>query len=214
MKKSLLFLISVFSLLLPSVLFAGGGGTEDPAVSLIYAEGKIFYKDVLIQWSTELEKNQVEFLIERSKDNKEWFIRGKVKANGPQARHSEYSYKDERDDQYKFYRIRSIESSGMKMLKEFELQNFSINVNLTNVSVANSKRLVVEYNIDKDQEILMRVYNRIGEQVETRLMPFNTAGNYIFHLDIDHLKPGNYLLVITQTLLDKSVAEKQFTVEK
>ena len=214
MKKSLLVFTSIFSFFLPSFLIAGGGGTEDPSVNLIHAEGKIFYHDVLIQWSTELEKNQFEFLIERSKDNKEWFIRGKVKANGPSTKHSEYSYKDVRDDQYKFYRIRSIEAGGMKMLKEFELENYSINVNLTNVIVANAKRLVIDYSIDQDQEILLRIYNKIGEQVETRLMPFNTAGNYIFHLDINHLKPGNYLLVVTQTLLDKSVAEKQFTVEK
>ncbi len=186
--------------------------SDDSGAKLIYAEGKIFYNEVQIAWSTESEKGVAEFIVERSKDKKDWGIRGKIRAKGAFNHLAEYTLKDERDDSYKYYRIRSLEQGGTKILKEFELDNYSITVNLQSVMVARMKSLTIEYNLDKDQEIMLRVYNSIGEQVITRLMPFSEAGNYIYHLDVDELEPGNYLLAVTQTILDQVIAEKSFTI--
>ena len=79
--------------------------------------------------------------------------------------------------------------------------------------IDNEKKLILEYKVDQDQELMVRIYNRIGEQVFTKLMPYAFAGEYIYQLDINHLNPDNYLLVVTQVMLDKSVAEKAFIVE-
>ena len=61
---------------------------------------------------------------------------------------------------------------------------------------------------------MVRIYNRIGEQVYTKVLPSKQAGEYLYQLDISHLKPDNYLLVVTQVLLDKAVAEKAFQIKK
>ena len=120
---------------------------------------------------------------------------------------------DVRDDHLHHYRIRKADHAGkMETLSEFSLADYSINVTLDEVVIDHEKKLLIEYRVDQDQELIVRVYNRIGEQVVTKVMPFNRAGEYIYQLDISDLKKDRYLLVVTQALLDKSVAEKAFQV--
>jgi hypothetical protein len=182
-------------------------------VKVIHAEGKIFYHEIFISWSTEFEKNSFDFLIEASEDGKDWRIRGRLKSKGTQSAHAEYNFVDAKDDRLKFYRIRKSDASGkLETLSEFSLADYSIHVTLDEVVIDKERKLLIEYSVDQDQELIVRVYNRIGEQVVTKVMPFNLAGEYIYQLDISDLKKDRYLLVVTQALLDKSVAEKAFQV--
>lgn len=193
-------------------LHAGGGGaTAD--VKVIHAEGKIFYHEIYVTWSTEFERSSCDFLIEASEDNRDWRIRGRVKSKGTADSHAEYNFVDTKDERFKYYRIRKADPRGqMETLSEFSLADYSINVALDEVVIDKERKLLIEYRVDQDQELIVRVYNRIGEQVVTKVMPFNLAGEYIYQLDISHLKKDRYLLVVTQALLDKSVAEKAFQV--
>lgn len=203
--------------LLMTVFLLKAGGKNDPAaatVKLGYAEGKIFYHEVYVEWATEYEKVPCEFFIEVSQDGKNWAIRGRVKSKGKPEKFTEYQYVDKRDDAFKYYRIRKLDGrAGSEVLTEFEPENYSIEVQLEKVFFADQKRLVMEYSVDKDQELMVRVYNRIGEEVITKVMPFKWAGDFIFHLDVSDLPPDNYLLVVNQVLLDKTVAEKAFRIE-
>ncbi|MCB9234329.1 MAG: hypothetical protein H6581_21910 [Bacteroidia bacterium] len=216
MKKTILkgLFFGLFLVNLAAFLQAGGGNSnENSSVKVIYAEGKIFYDEIYVTWTTEYERSSCDFIIERSVDGKDWFIRGKMKSKGNDQAHAEYKYVDMRDDHYKYYRIKEFHPQrGTRVLKEFQLENYSIQVDLNEVTIDNTKKLIIQYGIDQDQEILLRIYNRIGEQVVTKLMPFSKAGEYLYQLDIGGLKRGNYLLVVTQTLLDRSVAEKQFSI--
>ncbi|MBL0017000.1 MAG: hypothetical protein KA293_00955 [Bacteroidia bacterium] len=190
---------------------AGGGPVAD--VKVIHAEGKIFYHEIFISWSTEFERSACDFLIEASEDGKDWRIRGRIKSKGNAESHAEYNFVDVRDDHLHHYRIRKADHAGkMETLSEFSLADYSINVTLDEVVIDHEKKLLIEYRVDQDQELIVRVYNRIGEQVVTKVMPFNRAGEYIYQLDISDLKKDRYLLVVTQALLDKSVAEKAFQV--
>lgn len=188
---------------------AGGGDPLD--VKLIYAEGRIYYHEIFVMWSTEYENTACDFLIDASMDGKDWRIRGRVPSKGGAHQHSEYKFVDKKNDHFKFYRIRKMDKrGGTSVLKEFQLENYSIEVYLDNLEFDDSRRLVLEYSIDKDQELMIRIYNSIGEQVMTKVMPFKLAGDYIYHLDISDLKRDTYLLQVTQILLDKTVAEAPF----
>lgn len=208
MQKALLLLILVFS----APLFSLASGPAD--VKLVYAEGRIYYHEIYITWSTEFEAAPCDFLVEASSDGTgDWRIRGRVKSQGKGAGISEYKFVDNKSESFKYYRIRKHDPHGpSQILSEFELENYSINVELEALELDDSRRLVLEYTIDKDQELMIRIYNRIGEQVMTKVMPFKEAGDYIFHLDISHLRRDNYLLQVTQVLLDKAVAERAFKV--
>ena len=185
-------------------------GPNDLEIKLIYAEGRIYYHEIFVQWSTEWEKSPCDFVIEASADQRDWRIRGRVKSKGTASKHSEYKFVDKKDEQFKYYRIRKMGRSGNQVLSEFELENYSIDVQLEALELQDSRRLVLEYSIDKDQELMIRIYNSIGEQVMTKVMPFKLAGDYIYHLDISDLKRDRYLLQVTQILLDKTVAEAPF----
>ncbi|HEX2899263.1 MAG TPA: hypothetical protein VHS96_06055 [Bacteroidia bacterium] len=202
----------LFAILLLAVqLRASGGPAAD--VKVIHAEGKIFYHEIYVSWSTEFERSACDFLIEASEDGKDWRIRGRVKSKGTADSHAEYNFIDVKDGKVKFYRIRKADHAGkMETLSEFSLSDYSINVTLDEVVIDHEKKLLIEYRVDQDQELIVRVYNRIGEQVVTKVMPFNLAGEYLYQLDISDLKKDRYLLVVTQALLDKSVAEKAFQV--
>lgn len=190
---------------------AGGGSVTD--VKVIHAEGKIFYHEIYVSWSTEFERSPFDFLIESSEDAKDWRIRGRLKAKGSLEKHAEYNFVDARDAKVRFYRIRKADAHGqLETLSEFSLSDYSINVTLDEVVIDKERKLLIEYRVDQDQELIVRVYNRIGEQVVTKVMPFNLAGEYIYQLDISQLKKDHYLLVVTQALLDKAVAEKAFQV--
>jgi hypothetical protein len=195
------------------LLVKAGGNGPSVDVKMIHAEGKIFYHEIYVSWSTEFERTGFDFLVEASEDGKDWRIRGRVKGKGAMDRHAEYNFVDVKDDKLKHYRIRKVDPSGkMDVLSEFALADYSINVSLDEVVIDHEKKLLIEYTVDQDQELIVRIYNRIGEQVVTKVMPFNLAGEYLYQLDISDLKKDRYLLVVTQALLDKSVAEKAFQV--
>ena len=197
--------------LLFAPLFTFASGPAD--VKLVHAEGRIYYHEIYVTWSTEFEEKPCDFLVEASMDGSDWRIRGRVKSNGKGAGISEYQFIDNKQEAFQFYRIRKHDPHGSsQVLKEFALENYSINVELEALEFVDERRLVLEYTIDKDQELMIRIYNRIGEQVMTKVMPFKEAGEYIFHLDISHLRRDNYLLQVTQVLLDKAVAERAFKV--
>lgn len=206
----------VVTFFLISMLFGAGmvraGGDTD--VKIIHAEGKIFYHEIYVTWSTEYENANCDFIIEASENGKDWRIRGRVKSKGESSNHAEYKFVDTKLDNYVYYRIRKASGVKTEILSSFALENYSIRVMLDEVTIDNEKKLVLDYSIDKDQELMVRIYNRIGEQVVTKVMPFKLAGEYAYQLDISYLKPDNYLLVVTQVLLDKSVAEKAFQVTR
>lgn len=213
MRKIYPALVFALSLLVFAPLFAGGGGVADEEVKLVHAEGRIYYHEIYIMWSTEYEKAPCDFLVEASMDGRDWRIRGRVKSKGRGQGISEYKFVDSKQEHFKFYRIRRHDPHGAQdILREFELENYSIHVELEALELDDSRRLVLEYTIDKDQELMIRIYNRIGEQVMTKIMPFKEAGDYIYHLDISDLRRDNYLLQVTQVLLDKAVAERAFKV--
>jgi hypothetical protein len=194
-------------------LWADGGGNVE--IKMIHAEGKIFYHETYITWSTEFENLSADFLIEASEDGKDWRLRGRVKSQGGSNKHAEYSFVDALDSHLKRYRIRVLDQRGKSaVLSEFTPENYSVTVSLEEIIIDKERKLLLEYSIDQDQELLVRIYNRIGEQVYTKVLPSKLAGEYIYQLDISHLKPDNYLLVVTQVLLDKAVAEKAFQIKK
>lgn len=183
-------------------------------MKLIVAEGRIFYREIFITWSTEYEKETCEFIIEGSENGEDWVIRGRMKSRGNAENVTEYKFIDKKDETLRYYRIRKLSRNGAEVLKKFVLEDYSIQVSMEAMIMENQKSLVMEYTVDQDQELIARIYNQFGEQVTTKVMPFSWAGDFIFHLDISDLEEGSYLLVVTQVLSDKVVAESPFRIHE
>jgi hypothetical protein len=198
---------------MPLAAWAYVGGNAE--VKMIHAEAKVFYHETFIAWSTEFEISQGEFMVEASENGRDWAIRGRLRSHGAANKQADYQIVDKRDDRFRHYRIRLLDNRGKStVLSEFSPENYSVTVKIEEQYIERERKLLLEYSIDKDQELLVRIYNRIGEQVFTKILPTKTAGEYIYQLDIGHLKSDNYLLVVTQVLLDRPVAEKAFQIKK
>ena len=142
MKKLIpLFCLVLFPL--TSGLFAGTGGGKDVDVKVIHAEGKIFYHEIFVTWSTEYENANFDYLIEASEDGEDWRIRGRVKSKGSANALTEYKFVDKKE-KFNFYRIRKMKpQGGSSVLSKFELENYSIAVSLDALDFADSKSLVM-----------------------------------------------------------------------
>jgi len=209
-SRCLIFFL-VFSSLLSVRLSANAG--SDAEVKILYAEGKIFHKEVLINWTTEYENIIGDFIVEGSEDGKSWRIRGRVRSQARRGGSAEYRFTDNGKDKFRFYRIKRQGRSGWEVLSEFEVDDYSIDVvGMEELLIDKTRKLVLEIKFSEDQEVMIRVYNKIGKQVKTQVLPFQEAGDYIYQLDITDLPRGNYVLQINQVLLDKAVAERSFTV--
>ncbi len=197
-----------------SSLTATASSGKNSVVKVIHAEGRIYYSEIYVTWSTEYEKAPCDFVLEASQDGEDWRIRGRVRSKGDANKISDYVFVDHKVNTYKYYRIRRLDPrSGSEVLTSFQLENYSIEVDLEELEFLETKSLVLEYSIDKDQQLVVRIYNRIGRQVLTKVMPSTKAGEYIYHLDISHLERDNYLLQVDQVLLDRTVAEQAFKVD-
>lgn len=190
-------------------------GDRSADVKMIHSEAKIFYHETFVAWSTESETAHGEYMIEATENGKDWFLRGRLRSHGSATQHADYQFVDKREDRLQRYRLRLVDSRGRStVLSEMTPENYSVEVKVEEMYIEKERKLLLEYSIDQDQELMVRIYNRIGEQVFTKVLPTKVAGEYIYHLDIGHLKADNYLLVVTQVLLDRSVAEKAFQIKK
>lgn len=187
-------------------------GGNDAEVKILYAEGKIFHKEVLINWTTEYENILGDFIIEGSENGKDWRIRGRVRSQARRGGSAEYKFTDTSNDKFRYYRIKRQSKRGWEILSEFEVDDYSINIGMEELLIDKTRKLVLEIEFSQDQEVMIRVYNKIGKQVKTQVLPFQEAGDYIYQLDITDLPRGNYVLQINQVLLDKAVAERRFSV--
>lgn len=127
-----------------TLAMAGGGGAA-PDIKVIHAEGKIFYHEIYVSWSTEYERTSCDFIVEASEDGKDWRIRGRMRSHGAADSHAEYNFVDARDTKLHHYRIRRTDSRGqMETLSEFQLADYSINVTLEEVVIDKEKKLLIE----------------------------------------------------------------------
>ena len=201
--------------LIPFLQVFGVVSGVNPEVKVIHAEGRIIQQETYISWSTEFELNPTEFIIEGTTNGTEWVVRGRVKSQGTASQKAEYEFVDTRDDGIKTYRIRFHDAKGRaQLLAQFKADDYSVDVSLEEIVETKPRKLVLKYHMKQDQELLVRVYNRIGEEVFTKSLPSTVAGAYFYDVDISLLKPDNYLLVVTQALVDKTVAELAFQIKK
>jgi len=201
--------------LIPFLQVSGMVSGVNPEVKVIHAEGRSIQKETYVTWSTEFELNPTEFIIEATTNGTDWVVRGRMKSQGTANQKAEYEFVDTRDDAIKSYRIRFHDGKGRaQLLAQFKADDYSVDVSLEEIVETKPRKLVLKYHMKQDQELLVRVYNRIGEEVFTKSLPSSVAGAYFYDVDISLLKPDNYLLVVTQALVDKTVAELAFQIKK
>jgi len=187
-------------------------------VDFISFTSSIQEKDVILNWITATETNNMGFNIERkqvhspqsSVSNEEWNIIGFVNGFGTTTETQTYSFNDENLPSGKYqYRLKQIDFNGMYeysnaveveiiLLAEFSLgQNYpnpfnpSTKIRYTVPTVTTSQSSRAETR-DEGSRVQLKIYDVLGNEVAVLVDEYKSAGNYEVEFNSQNLSSGIY----------------------
>jgi hypothetical protein len=157
-------------------------------------------EEALIYWTTATETNNHKFIIEKSKDNRNWSSIGEVFGAGNSSSEQEYRMYDENPyNGTSYYRIKQVDYDGQfsySFVRSFLVESrVVLEPNPTNGEFT-------VYGLDKYRNNDISIYNILGQKV------YETATKNGFEeISIRDLEDGVYYLTINQTKTIKFVKE-------
>jgi Secretion system C-terminal sorting domain len=196
--------IITFLFLFSIQLFAGIGVGYSPVgslpVELTSFTAKQSVSGVELYWVTATEVNNFGFEVERSyllspNDKTNWekigFISGHVNSSSP----NNYSFIDNKPLSGKSqYRLKQIDENGaFKYTKIIEVVSVILKYNLTqNYPNPFNPSTLITYSIPTSSNVIINVYNILGELIKTLVNGYQEAGSYKVNFDAGGLSNGIY----------------------
>jgi hypothetical protein len=151
--------------------------------------GNLFGVNAILKWSTAIENNSKEFIIEHSTEESMWKVIGRVKAKGMSSSISTYSFiHTTPSDGNNFYRLIEVDNDGKT--SKTQIVNIA-NANKTLPPHAYPNPVINGFiNVRLQQHSLVRVLKSTGEMIISKQL---NAG--VQRLDLQHLPAGIYRLV-------------------
>jgi pectinesterase len=146
--------------------------------------GEINNGKVKLSWSTQSEKNNNGFEIEKRVGNENWKTIGFIKGIGTTTEISHYSFIDESKDNSSksvFYRLKQIDFDGSSHYsKEIEINygkpgSFQLYQNYPNPFNPETN---IKYEIMNNQFVTLKIYDSLGQEVITLINEEHEAGYY------------------------------------
>ncbi|MCG6915766.1 S8 family peptidase, partial [bacterium BMS3Abin03] len=181
-------------------------------VELISFSSVIRCKRIILKWETQTEINNYGFEIQRSDDRNEWNILGFVEGNGNSNSPKSYSYFDEGiklTGKY-YYRLRQIDNDGSSNYSEILEVNIGLPDELElkqNYPNPFNPTTTISFSIPQTGEVVLTVYNALGESVKTVAKGFLEQGEYSFSFNAEGLTSGIYIyrLRMGETILTRKM---------
>ena len=161
----------------------------------------IYENNVTLNWQTNSETNNSVFIIERTKatngNNKDWSQAGSVQGNGTSSSSSDYTFTDrDLNSGIYQYRLKQIDYNGdyeYHYLRNTVLiglpEKFKLYQNYPNPF---NPITFITYNIPKEGEVTIIVYDINGSEVYTLVNEFEEAGYYKVEFNGSNLASGIY----------------------
>jgi hypothetical protein len=147
----------------------------------------------LLEWVTLSEINSDLFIIETSRDAKEWTPIAKQKAAGTSNTPTNYEYLDKTTevDEFIYYRLKQLDLDGTytySRVVKFEVEVTQLPVNI----YPNPTADVLTFQFGNNVERTIKISNLMGEQI----MSLPTISNRVFSVNISNLPKGFYFVEI------------------
>ncbi|MDQ3019904.1 MAG: T9SS type A sorting domain-containing protein [Bacteroidota bacterium] len=154
--------------------------------------------EVTLNWSTATESNNSRFEIERANGNsQEWNMVGTIQGNGNSTQPISYSLVDRGLNVGSYnYRLKQIDFNGNFTYHNLSNEviigvptRFNLSQNYPNPFNPSTK---IDFEIPKDGNVNLYVYDNTGKQVSTLVSEFRTAGYYTVQFNALNLASGIY----------------------
>ena len=152
--------------------------------------------NVLLKWTTASELNNSGFEIQRSQSQNVWVTMGFLIGNGTASEKNDYLFTDEAVSQGKYlYRLKQIDYDGsFEYSDEIEVEilspnEFSLDQNYPNPFNNSS---VIRYSIPKSSQVTLKIFNALGEEIETLINEEKPIGTYELTWNAANLSSGIY----------------------
>ncbi|RYD74557.1 MAG: T9SS type A sorting domain-containing protein [Sphingobacteriales bacterium] len=166
-------------------------------VSLTIFEAKKKATSVLLKWTTANETNSSHFLIEKSRDGKNFVSFATVTSSGNSSLPRNYSIEDKWPaDGNNFYRIVSVDINSQKTFSKKLLANYDAGSFYASEIYSNpvANQLTIDFESGKKQTVHIRIVSSGGKTISNETIIMNK--NLLFKKDISHIAAGRYLLSI------------------
>ncbi len=152
--------------------------------------------DVVLQWSTSTETNNLMFEIERRVESREYFTIGFVEGSGTTTELKEYSFIDQSVEPGKyFYRLKQIDFNGAyEYSNEIEVDvkgifSFALEQNYPNPF---NPSTTISFAIGNSSFVTLKVHDVLGNEVATLVNEEKHVGLYEINFDASALSSGIY----------------------
>jgi hypothetical protein len=156
------------------------------------------YSNVVLNWTTATELNNLGFEIERMLDNSGWERISFVDGNGTTTEPREYSYVDDISGisaNSLSYRLKQVDFDGSYEYSEaISLNNstpsdFTLNQNYPNPF---NPVTIISYSVPAKDFVSIKVYDVIGNEIVTLVNEEKQAGNYQVEFNASELQSSTY----------------------
>ena len=183
----------------PIVLVGASGALQN---KLVKFEAKLIENIVKINWTTESEKENELFSIERSKDGKQFEVIENMPGAGTSSFVRNYATIDTKPyDGRSYYRIKHTDFEGKRTYSEVRQISRGVSSEIASGIVFKSvgpnpfnNQFMVNYSLPIEGIVEIQLYNTIGQMIFKTTKKDAAGSNNFEFIDENNLPPGNYIL--------------------
>lgn len=157
---------------------------------------------VILNWKTATETNNLGFEIERKSEKTNWSKIGYMEGKGTTTEPSEYTFIDKTINNASgklYYRLKQMDYDGTisfsdEISVEFTPAKFSLNQNYPNPF---NPATTIGYALPSASKVKLEVFNAIGQKVRTLVDASQEAGYFEVNFNASNLPSGIYFSVLT-----------------
>ncbi len=169
-------------------------------VELISFTHRIVNGEVILDWVTATELNNLGFEIQRSVDNNIFVTVGFIEGRGNSTTNQYYSFTDESIAGKVYYRLKQVDYNGSYNYSQvIEVNGVSITTMQLEQNYPNpfNPATTIKYQLGNDGFVNLKVFNSLGEEVAELINEFQKGGSHQIIFIADNLPSGMYVYKLT-----------------